>query len=124
MERANKEVEYQVRTMKSVFLDDRVRGRDHQPVGLDGKTAYERLKGKASKMQGMVFVKFFMFRRVPLLGKLTKLESLREKGSQDKDHPRVPDEECWDRAVIEEVKVAPWRVGSQAASQVRGSEHP
>ena len=44
-------------------------------MGKDGKTAYERLKGKASKMLGVGFAETVMFRRVPLPGKMVKLES-------------------------------------------------
>ena len=49
------------------------------PVGKDGKTAYERSKGKASKMLDTGIAETVMFRRVPLLGKLATLESLWEK---------------------------------------------
>ena len=98
VERAIKEVEYQVRTMKST-LDQNVNtdiGVDSNIltwmiefagvliiwylVDKDGKTAYERLKGKASKMLGIGFTETVMFRRVPLPGKMAKLKSLWEKG--------------------------------------------
>ena len=45
-------------------------------VGKDGKTAYERLKEKASKMLGIGFAETVMLRRVLLPGKLAKLEPL------------------------------------------------
>ena len=73
VERAIKEVEYQIRTMKSA-LDKRLGTNlgitanvlpwlieyasvllNRYLVGKDGKTAYERLKGKTSKMLGFEF---------------------------------------------------------------------
>ena len=98
VERAIKEVEYQVRTMKpaldqNVITDIGAESSiltwmiefasvliNRYLVGKDVKTAYERLKGKASKMLGIGFAETVMFRRVPLPGKMAKLESLWEKG--------------------------------------------
>ena len=105
-------------------------------VGKDGKTAYERLKGKAAKM-GIGFAETVMFRRVPLPGKMAKLESSWKKGilagyrSQSGEHTiigkngvckkwtsrRAPEEERWDRAAIEEVKFTPWMIKERSARE-------
>ena len=49
-------------------------------VGHDGKTPYERLRGKTSRMLGVEFGERLMFRRQPLGARLAKLESLWEEG--------------------------------------------
>ena len=98
IERAVKEVEMRVRCMKSA-LDERV-GMDVSAtsavlpwmveyasvlmnrylVGHDGKTAYERARGKSSKMLGYEFGEIVHFRRAPLPGKLGKLDTLWSTG--------------------------------------------
>ncbi len=47
-------------------------------VGRGGKTAYERLKGKTSKMIGTELAETVTLRRVPIPGRLVKLESFWE----------------------------------------------
>jgi hypothetical protein len=49
-------------------------------VGHDGKTPYERLRGKNSKLLGMEFGEKVNFRRSRLAGKLAKLDCLWEDG--------------------------------------------
>ena len=49
-------------------------------VGVDGKTAYERNKGKKANMLGMEFGEMVMFKRKPAAGHAAKLECLWEKG--------------------------------------------
>ena len=49
-------------------------------VGTDGTTAYERLRGKKSKMLGFEFGESVHFRRVPLQGRLGKLDSVWQTG--------------------------------------------
>ncbi len=44
-------------------------------VGSDGKTPYERRRGKKSKMLGFEFDEIVIFRRIPLSGRMGKLES-------------------------------------------------
>ena len=91
IERGIKEFEYHVRSMKSA-LDERLGSSiladsnilpwmiefssvliNRYLVGKDGKTAYERLKGKSSKMFGFEFAEMVHFRRIPLPGRLGKL---------------------------------------------------
>ena len=98
-ERAIKEVEYRVRTLKSA-MDDRLGTStgassnilaciiefssvllDRYLVSKDGKTSCERLKGKQSKMLGSEFAEAVQFRRVPTPGRLGKLDSLWENGT-------------------------------------------
>ena len=146
VERAIKEVEYQVRTMKSA-IDQSVKtdiGAESNIltwmiecagvlinwylVGKDGKAAYECLKG-------IGFAVTVMFRRVPLPGKLAKLESLWENGilagyrAQSGEYMvicdngvyktrtirRSPKEERWDRAAIEEVRFTSWMIKERSA---------
>ena len=49
-------------------------------VGKDAKTAYERLRGKKSKMLGFVLSESVHFRRVPLQVRLGKLGSAWQTG--------------------------------------------
>ena len=49
-------------------------------VGRDGKTAYERLRGRKSKMLGVEFGELVHFRRTPLGDRKDKLDSLWEDG--------------------------------------------
>ena len=94
IERGIKEVEARVSCMKSA-LDERI-GSDLSAksnvlpwmveyasvlinrylVGRDGKTAYERSKGKSSKMLGFEFAEMVHFRRAPTPGRLGKLDTL------------------------------------------------
>ena len=94
IERVIKEVQGQLRAMKSA-LDTRVgvdiRGTSNilpwmveyasvlinkYLVEKDGKTAYERLRGKKSKMLGFEFGESVHFRRIHLQCRLGKLDSL------------------------------------------------
>ena len=98
IERWIKDLHWQLRAMKSA-LDARVgvgiRGTSNIPpwmvecasvlisrylVGKDGKTAYERFLGKKSKMLGFQFGESVHFRRIPLQGRLGKLDSLWQTG--------------------------------------------
>ena len=98
IERGVKEVEGQIRTLKSA-LDARI-GRDlsgsahilpwliefsavllcRYLVGHDGKTPYERCKGKQSRMLGMEFAEKVLFRRTPAPGQIGKMDSLWNEG--------------------------------------------
>lgn len=49
-------------------------------VGHDGKTPYERSRGKRSKLLGLEFGELVNFRKSPTQGKLAKLESLWDDG--------------------------------------------
>lgn len=49
-------------------------------VGHDGKTPYERARGKSSRMLGVEFGERLLFRRQPIGARLAKLESLWEEG--------------------------------------------
>ena len=148
IERGIKEFEYHVRSMKSA-LDERLGSSiladsnilpwmiefssvliNRYLVGKDGKTAYERLKGKSSKMLGFEFAEMVHFRRIPLPGRLGKLESLwmtglligykastgeymvaNDEGAfRTRNLLRKPFEERWDRKAVEDIKYTPWRV--------------
>ena len=50
-------------------------------VGHDGKTSYERLRGKTSRMLGLEFGERILFRRQPIGARLAKLDSLWEEGA-------------------------------------------
>ena len=148
IERAIKEVEARVRCMKSA-LDERL-GSDLSAksnvlpwmveyasvlinrylVGRDGKTAYERAKGKSSKMLGFEFAEMVHFRRAPTPGRLGKLDTLWHHGVfvgyrsisgeymivtddgayKTRTMRRRPLEERWNRAAVECIKYTPWRV--------------
>ena len=146
-ERAVKEVEMRVRCLKSA-LDERVNGDiaatspilpwlveyasvliNRYLVGHDGKTAYERSKGKTSKVLGYEFGEVVHFRRTPLPGRLDKLDSLwclgvyvgyravtgefmvvsDEGAYKTRSLKRVPVEERWQREAIEKIKYTPWK---------------
>ena len=49
-------------------------------VGHDGKTAYERLKGKSAKVLGVEFGETVMWKRRPVGGPLGKLSIMLEEG--------------------------------------------
>ena len=49
-------------------------------IGRDGKTAYERLKGKSAKVQGMAFAEGFLWKRKRAGGPLEKLTCMWEDG--------------------------------------------
>ena len=139
VERGIKEVQGQLRAMKSA-LDARVgvdvRGTSNilpwmveyasvlinrYVVGKDGKTAYERLRGKKSKMLGFEFGERVHFRRIPLQGRLGKLDSLwqtrlfvgyrtqsgeymvanSEGAYKTRTMKRMPETERWDKSRIE-----------------------
>ena len=148
IERGIKEVQGQLRGMKSA-LDTRfgvdIRGTsnflpwmvEHASVlikrylvGKDGKTAYERLRGKKSKMLGFEFGESVHFRRIPLQGRLGKLDSLWQTGlfvgyrTQSGEYmvansegafktrtmKRIPENERWNKGEIEGMPWTPWRV--------------
>ena len=148
IERAIKEVESRVRCMKSA-LDERIGGDlsaksnvlpwmvefasvliNRYLVGRDGKTAYERAKGKSSKMLGFEFAERVHFRRAPTPGRLGKLDTLwhhgvfvgyrsisgeymvvTEEGAyKTRTMRRMPFEERWSKEAVENLKYTPWRV--------------
>ena len=148
IERGIKEVEYQIRCMKSA-LDERLgisinAGSNILPwlieyasvllnrymVGKDGKTAYERLKGKASKMLGFEFGETVNFRRMAPPGRLAKLDSLWRRGVfvgyrtvsgeymvvndegvfKTRNIRRVPLEERWKKEAVDNIKFTPWHI--------------
>ena len=49
-------------------------------AGHDGKTPYERLRGKSSRLLGLEFGELVNFRRAPVGNRLTKLDSLWSDG--------------------------------------------
>ena len=137
IERGIKEVQGQLRVMKSA-LDTRV-GVDIRStsnflpwmveyasvlinrylVGKDGKTAYERLRGKKSKMLGFEFGESVHFRRIPLQGRLGKLDGLfvgyrtqsgeymvaNSEGAFKTRTKRIPENERWNKSEIEPLEV-------------------
>jgi hypothetical protein len=98
-------------------------------VGHDGKTPYERTRGKISRILGVEFGERLMCRRQPLGTRLAKLESLWEEGvflgyrSQSGEYmigttegtfetraiKRMVIEKRWDPKNIEMVVGTPWR---------------
>jgi hypothetical protein len=98
IERAIWSIEAQIRVMKSA-LENHVKTKidDEHPiitwlaeyaawllnrfeVGRDGKTAYERMKGKSAKVQGTEFGEKLLWKRRPVKGSLEKLTCLWDDG--------------------------------------------
>ena len=97
-------------------------------VGHDGRTAYERTRGKQSKLLGFEFAEKVLFRRAPIGQRLAKLESLWETGvfvgykSQSGEYMvsnkdggfttrtirRVPFEDRWKSDHINYIVGTPW----------------
>ena len=102
-------------------------------VGRDGRTAYERIKGKKAKLHGMEFAEGVLWKRRREGGPLGKLTSMWEdgvflgvKGSTGeiivgnekgvwvtRTVRRKPEEERWDRKNIEKIVGVPWRKNDQ-----------
>ena len=102
-------------------------------VGHDGKTAYERIKGKSAKVQGMEFAEGVLWKRRREGGPLGKLACMWEdgvflgvKGSTGeiiigtekgvwvtRTVRRKPEEERWDRRNIDKIVGVPWRKNEQ-----------
>ena len=99
IERSVKDVHGQIRSMKSA-IDERINTDlsgssnvlcwlvefaalliSRYSVGHDGKTPYERVKGRKSNMFGFESGERVLFRRVPVSAKLAKLDSLLEHWS-------------------------------------------
>ena len=98
-------------------------------VGRDGKTAYERLKGKSAKVQGMAFAEGILWKRKRAGGPLGKLTCMWEDGIYlgvkattaevivgnrngvwlTRTVRRKPAKERWDRSNLEMVVAVPWR---------------
>ena len=98
-------------------------------VGRDGKTAYERLKGKSAKVQGMSFAGRIWWKRKRAGGPLGKLTCMWEDGVYlnvkattaevivgnrngvwlTRTVRRTPAEERWDRSNLEMVVAVPLR---------------
>ena len=105
-------------------MDRRTRG-----VGRDGKTAYERLKGKSAKVQGMTFAEEILWKRKREGGPLGKLTGMWKDGIYlgvkatmaevivgnrngawlTRTVRRKPITERWDRSNLEIVVAVPWR---------------
>ena len=157
VERGIKEIEGQVRAMKSAL--DEPAGCDVRStsnvlpwmveyaavllnrymVGHDGKTAHERSRGKASRMLGFEFGEQVHFRRVPVHGRLGKLDSLWQTGiylgfrTQSAEYmiansegafktrtvKRVPEESRWNATEIENLRWTPWKF-----KETHGSSKP
>ena len=98
-------------------------------VGRDGKTAYERLKGKSAKVQGMAFAEGMWWKRKRAGGPLGKLTCMWKDGIYlgvkattaeiivgnrngvclTRTVRRKPAKERWDRSSLEMVVAVPWR---------------
>ena len=99
-------------------------------VGRDGKTAYERLKGKSAKVQGMSFAEGILWKRKRKGGPLGKLTCMWEDGIYlgvkatiaeiivgnrngvwltRTVRKKKPAKERWDRRNLEMVVAVPWR---------------
>ena len=103
--------------------------------GADGKTAYERCKGKKARSAGIEFGEGVLWRRKPVGGALGKLISMWGQGFflcvkgksgefivgdskgvwKTRTLQRRPAEERWEPGNAELVKWAPWRVSGEAA---------
>ena len=148
IERAIKEVEGQIRVMKSATdarVETDITGTSNTLpwmiefasvlinrylVGTDGKTAYERSRGKTSKMIGFEFGELVHFRRIPVHCRLGKLDSLWGQGlfigykSQSGEYmvanmdgayktrtiKRMPEPERWKKDLLENMPWTPWRI--------------
>ena len=161
VERGVKEVEYQIRSMKDA-LDAKIGTNlgitskvlpwmiefasvlvNRYLVGHDGKTGYERLKGKQSKVLGFEFGEKVHFRRLPVPGRLAKLESLWKNGIfvgyksntgeymvvndegafKSRNVKRMPKEMRWDKAAIEAIRFTPWTVTDPSDGDRRSGAH-
>ena len=95
-------------------------------VGRDGKTAYERLKGKSAKVQGMAFAEGILWKRKRAGGPLTcmwedgvyvgvkattaeVIVGNRNGVWLTRTVRRKPAKERWDRSNLEMVVAVPWR---------------
>ena len=98
-------------------------------VGKDGKTAYERCKGKKAKVLGLEFGEGILWKRRPIGGKLAKLSCMWEdgiflgvKGTTEKiivgdaggihrtrSIQRKPREERWNKDNLKMVAGVPWK---------------
>ena len=112
-------------------------------VGRDGKTAYERTKGKPAKHYGFEFGERVLWRRKPVAGALGKLSCLWDNGIflgvksmtgefivgdqkgvwKTRSMHRKPVEQRWDAAAIAEVSGVPWRI-SEDDKEVDGERLP
>ena len=97
-------------------------------VGKDGRTAYERDKGKKSKLMGLEFGESVMWRRKPVGNNVAKLAVMWDKGTylgvkgstgeiiigtengvwRTRTVRRRPEEFRWDAAEVDKVKEVPW----------------
>jgi hypothetical protein len=146
-ERAVQSVEGMIRTMRSA-LEERITGKleiedsiwpwvveyasyllNRMEVGKDGKTAYERSKGKAARVHGIEFGEAVLWKRRPVGGALGKLAVLWEDGVflgvkgttgeiiigagegiyRTRTVQRKPVEDRWREDLIKKVKGVPWR---------------
>ena len=98
-------------------------------VGHDGKTAYERLKGKEAKVLGIGFGEMVSWRMKPAPGPLGKLDSLWHDGVRGKSGEiivgnkkgvwktrtvrRKPIEDRWTSSAPECVVGVPWRMSDE-----------
>ena len=102
-------------------------------VGKDGRTAYERCKGKKAKTMGIEFGESVLWKRKPSGGHLGKLTSLWEDGVylgikagtgeiivgnqkgvwKTRTVHRKPDKDRWNKLGIEILKGVPWRVSDE-----------
>jgi len=109
-------------------------------VGTDGRTAYERMKGKKAKVQGMEFAEGILWKRRREGGPLGKLTCMWEdgvylgvKGSTgeiivgDKSGiwvtrttRRKPESERWDRENLEMIVGVPWKMNENEPKVDRG----
>jgi hypothetical protein len=147
VERGVQSVEGMIRTMRSA-LEERITGKlevedaiwpwiveyssyllNRLEVGKDGKTAYERSKGKRAKVNGIEFGEAVLWKRRPVGGALGKLAVLWEDGVylgvkgttgelivgagegiyRTRTIQRKPVEDRWREDLIKKVKGVPWR---------------
>ena len=150
-ERAIQSVEGQARVMKNA-LEDRLGVRlpakhpimpwlfewsalvlNRYEVGKDGRTSYERCKGKKAKTLGLEFGESVLWKRKPSGGHLGKLTSLWEDGVylgiksgtgeiivgnqkgvwKTRTVHRKPDKDRWNKLGVEILKGVPWRVSDE-----------
>ena len=148
VERAIRSVQQQVRVMRSA-VEERTGAKltprhpimtwmvenanyllNRYEVGHDGKTAYERCKGKVAKVLGIEFGEAVLWKRRAVGGALAKMTCLWEDGVylglkgasgevivadetgvwKTRSMQRKPLEARWGAAVVDSVKHVPWRV--------------
>ena len=82
-------------------------------VGHDGRTPYERLKGKKARLPGMEFGEAVMWKRRPLGGPLGKLSCFWSDGIYLEVKGSTGEYIVWDGAVVWKTQMVSWKMESE-----------